>query len=297
MKTTPEIEPTEEEILAIKKSNEGQPHLVIQFFISILTSVIAYLLLLILVVPSIFDRSLMRRVLEATKSHQFTKIIFAQNIEIIEAILEMPKVMWQLALVYLFQWYALFCYWQNSSKSIALSVWNTSPSENKELYEQAVSWAGLVNGWYNIVTFISAFALVWFVRKSNAKVVHFVCLVLAGVGFIIFPMVGNKYMLFPAITGFGIGWASMMGIPYLLVVSKIPKERYGVYMGIINMMIVVPMILQSLSFGYILKNFLGNNPGNAVLFAGVLLLLAAGATLFIKSEKTDLEPSMNASSH
>lgn len=297
MKTTPEIEPTEEEILAIKKSNEGQPHLVIQFFISILTSVIAYLMLLILVVPSIFDRSLMRRVLEATKSHQFTKIIFAQNIEIIEAILEMPKVMWQLALVYLFQWYALFCYWQNSSKSIALSVWNTSPSENKELYEQAVSWAGLVNGWYNIVTFISAFALVWFVRKSNAKVVHFVCLVLAGVGFIIFPMVGNKYLLFPAITGFGIGWASMMGIPYLLVVSKIPKERYGVYMGIINMMIVVPMILQSLSFGYILKNFLGNNPGHAVLFAGVLLLLAAGATLLIRSEKTDQEPSMNVSSH
>ncbi len=297
MRTTPEIKPTEEEIIAIKKSNEGQPHLVAQFFISILTSVIAYLMLLVLLVPSLFDRSLMRKVLTATKSHPFTKIIFAQNIEIIEAILEMPKVMWQLALVYLFQWYALFCYWQNSSKSIALSVWNTSPSENKELYAQAVSWAGLVNGWYNIVTFLSAFALVWFVRKSNAKVVHFVCLVLAGVGFIIFPMIGNKYMLFPAITGFGIGWASMMGIPYLLVVSKIPKERYGVYMGIINMMIVVPMILQSLSFGYVLKNFLGNNPGHAVLFAGVLLLLAAVATLFIKSEKKDAEPSMNVSSH
>ena len=297
MKTTPEIKPTEEEILAIKKSNEGQPHLVAQFFISILTSVIAYLMLLILLVPSIFDRSLMRKVLDATKSHQFTKIVFAQNIEIIEAILEMPKVMWQLALVYLFQWYALFCYWQNSSKSIALSVWNISPSDNQELYEQAVSWAGLVNGWYNIVTFISAFALVWFVRKSSARMVHFVCLVLAGVGFIIFPMIGNKYMLFPAITGFGIGWASMMGIPYLLVVSKIPKERYGVYMGIINMMIVVPMILQSLSFGYVLKNFLGNNPGNAILFAGVLLLMAAGATLLIKSEKTGIEPSMNVSSH
>ncbi len=32
--------------------------------------------------------------------------------EIIHAIKDMPKVMWQLALVYLFQWYALFCYWQ-----------------------------------------------------------------------------------------------------------------------------------------------------------------------------------------
>jgi len=35
-------------------------------------------------------------------------------------------------------------------------------------------------------------------------------------------------MLFVAITGFGIGWASMMGIPYLMVVNDIPKERYGV---------------------------------------------------------------------
>jgi len=297
MRTTPEIKPTEEEIAAIKKSNEGQPHLVIQFFISILTSVIAYLMLLILAVPSLFYRSLMHNVLEATKSNRFTRIAFAQNIEIIEAILEMPKVMWQLALVYLFQWYALFCYWQNSSKSIALSIWKTTPTENKELYEQAVSWAGLVNGWYNIITFVSAFALVWFVRKSSPKMVHFVCLVLAGVGLIVFPAIGNKYMLFPAITGFGIGWASMMGIPYLLVVSKIPKERYGVYMGIINMMIVVPMILQSISFGYVLKNFLGNDAGNAVLFAGVLLLLAAAATLFIKSDKTTGDPIMNVSSH
>jgi maltose/moltooligosaccharide transporter len=104
-------------------------------------------------------------------------------------------------------------------------------------------------------------------------------------------------MLFPAITGFGIGWASMMGIPYLLVVSKIPKERYGVYMGIINMMIVVPMILQSLSFGFVMKYFLGNNSGNAVLFAGVLLLLAALATLLIKSEKTEVNPTIHVSVH
>lgn len=205
-------------------------------------------------------------------------------IEIAKAITSMPKVMWQLALVYLFQWYALFCYWQNASKSIALSVWNTTPA-NEDLYQKAVSWTGLVNGWYNIVTFLSAFALVWFVKKSSPKSVHFVCLVLAAIGFLIFPFIENKYLLFPAITGFGVGWASMMGIPYLLVVSAIPKERYGVYMGIVNMMIVIPMILQNVTFGYILQNFLGNNAGNAIVFAGVLLILAALATLLIKSEK------------
>jgi maltose/moltooligosaccharide transporter len=192
--------------------------------------------------------------------------------------------MWQLALVYLFQWYALFCYWQNSSKSIALSVYNAT-AENKELYEKAVGLAGLVNAWYNIITFIVAFALVGFAKKFSPKWVHFVCVLLAGIGFIFFPFIDNKIFLFVAISGFGVGWASMMGIPYLMVVKEIPKERYGVYMGVINMMIVIPMFIQTITFGFILKNFLYNNPGNAILFAGVLLLIAALCTLLIKSEK------------
>ncbi len=205
--------------------------------------------------------------------------------EIPKAIMEMPKVMWQLALVYLFQWYALFCYWQNSAKSIAQSVYKTNVYKDNPVYNEAVSWSGLVNGWYNIVMFLVAFSLVFFAKKYSPKMVHAFCLVLAGIGFLAFPMIENKYLLFPAITGFGIGWASMMGIPYLIVLSSIPKERYGVYMGIINMMIVIPMLIQTLSFGYILKNFLGNDPGKAITFAGVLLLISALATMFIKTDK------------
>ncbi len=209
--------------------------------------------------------------------------------EIPKAIMEMPKVMWQLALVYLFQWYALFCYWQNSAKSIAQSVWKTNIYQDNPIYNEAVSWSGLVNGWYNIVMFLVAFSLVYFAKKYSPKMVHAFCLVLAGLGFLAFPMIENKYLLFPAITGFGIGWASMMGIPYLIVVGAIPKERYGVYMGIINMMIVIPMLIQTLSFGYILKNFLNNDPGKAITFAGVLLLISAAATLLIKSDnKVDI---------
>ena len=209
--------------------------------------------------------------------------VFGPLIEIFSAIKDMPRVMWQLALVYLFQWYALFCYWQNSSKSVALSVWNATP-DNKEAYSEAVSWTGLVNGWYNVVTFLVAFALVGFAKKYSAKKVHAFCLLIAAIGFLAFPHIQNKNLLFFAITGFGIGWASMMGIPYLMIVADIPKERYGVYMGIINMMIVIPMIIQTLSFGYILKYFLNNDPRMAISFAGVLLIISAILTLFIKSK-------------
>ena len=226
---------------------------------------------------------------ELTKLKAHKGTVFTPFIEIAEAIKDMPKVMWQLALVYLFQWYALFCYWQNASKSIGLSVWNATPSGNPEAYQEAVGWAGLVNGWYNVVTFLSAFALVGFTRKYSPKLVHTVCLVLAGIGLIAFPLIGNKYLLFVPMTGFGIAWASMMGVPYLMVVNNIPKERYGVYMSIINMMIVVPMILQTTTFGYVLEHFLGNDPRRAIGFAGVLLLIACAATMLIKTAKPSEE--------
>jgi maltose/moltooligosaccharide transporter len=210
------------------------------------------------------------------------KSVFGPFIEIFSAIREMPKVMWQLALVYLFQWYALFCYWQNASKSIAQSVWKTSPSKNPSLYQEAVGWAGLVNGWYNVVTFLSAFALVGLAKKYSPKNVHVTCLFIAGLGLLTFPHIENQYLLFVPMTGFGIAWASMMGVPYLMVVNDIPKERYGVYMGIINMMIVIPMILQTTTFGFILNHFLDNDPGKAISFGGILLLIACAATLRIK---------------
>ena len=206
--------------------------------------------------------------------------------EIFSAIKDMPAMLWQLALVYFFQWYAMFCYWQFISHSIAKSVWKTTSEADPQLYQEAVGWTGLVNGFYNIVTFLSAFALVGMAKKFSAKYVHVTCLLMAAISLFIIPTIENKYFLFAPMIGFGIAWASMMGVPYIMVVSSIPKERYGVYMGIVNMMIVVPMIFQTLSFGYVYKHLLGSNPGNVMTFAGILLFLASLAMLRIKQTST-----------
>lgn len=219
--------------------------------------------------------------LKALKSESLN--ILSPFKEIIESITHMPKVLWQLALVYLFQWYAMFVYWQFISHSIVKSVWHTT-SENVEAYNQAVGWTGLVNGFYNVVTFLTAFALVWLVKKLSARNVHMICLALAAISLFTISQIENKFLLFAPMIGFGIAWASMMGVPYLIVVGNIPKEKYGVYMGIINMMIVVPMILQTISFGYVYKTFLGSNPTSAINFAASLLLVASFFTSRIKPE-------------
>lgn len=62
----------------------------------------------------------------------------------------------------------------------------------------------------------------------------------------------------------------------------ISSTWYGVYMGIINMMIVIPMLIQSVTFGAIYSNVLGDNPNNAIRFAGLLLGLAGLTKLWIK---------------
>jgi maltose/moltooligosaccharide transporter len=217
--------------------------------------------------------------------------------EIFSAIHDMPATLWQLALVYLFQWYAMFCYWQFISHSIAKSVWKTTSALDPKLYEEAVGWTGLVNGFYNIVTFLSAFGLVWLAKKISAKYVHVICLAFAAISLFIIPHIENKFFLFAPMIGFGIAWASMMGVPYIMVVGSIPKERYGVYMGIINMMIVVPMILQTISFGFVYENFLGKDPLNAMTFAGTLLLIASFATMLIKVVKSEDDVLVAGSGH
>ncbi len=200
--------------------------------------------------------------------------------EIWDAIVEMPGELRKLALVYLFQWYAMVCYWQYVSLSIAQSVYGAT-SEDPE-YANAVSWTGLVNGWYNIVTFCIAFPLVALARRRGAKLVHSACLLCAAVGLLVFPHISNRYLLFLPIIGLGIAWASIMGVPYIMAVRMIPSTRYGVYMGIINMMIVIPMLIQTVTFGAVYSSVLGDSPGNAITFAGILLAVASATMLWIK---------------
>lgn len=201
--------------------------------------------------------------------------------EIWDAIVDMPTELRKLALVYLFQWYAMNIYWQMVTSALALTIWDTEDSKSAG-FEAASSWTGTVNGWYNIVTFSTAFLLVAFAKKHGAKRVHSFCLLLAAVAFLTFPHIDNKWLVLVPITGLGIAWASIMGVPYIMAVRMIPSTRYGVYMGIINMMIVIPMLFQTLTFGWILTHFLGDNPVNAIMFAGVLMILGAIAMLWIK---------------
>jgi maltose/moltooligosaccharide transporter len=96
------------------------------------------------------------------------------------------------------------------------------------------------------------------------------------------PHVETQAMLFIPMLGIGLAWASIMGNPYVMLASSIPPERTGVYMGIFNMFIVIPMLIQGLTLPLIYKNWLGSDPRHVLVLAGVMMILAALATLRVK---------------
>jgi maltose/moltooligosaccharide transporter len=202
--------------------------------------------------------------------------------EVAEAMREMPSTMKQLAVMKLFQWYAMFCYWQYIVLSLAATLFQTHDASSAGFRE-----AGLVNGqiggFYNFVAFIGAFAMVPFTRRFGPKVMHAICLTLAGLAMLWIPSIANRTLLFVPMVGVGLAWASIMGNPYVMLAGSIPQERVGVYMGIFNMFIVIPMMIQIFTLPLYYNSLLGGNPANVVRLAGALLLCAAVAVLFVKT--------------
>ena len=209
--------------------------------------------------------------------------------EIWAALKEMPETMRQLWWMKLLQWYAMMCYWIYIVPALAQTLFGTSDAS-----AQGFRDAGLVNGqiggFYNFVAFLAAFAMLPFTRRFGAQRVHAVCLSLAGLGLLALPELHSKALLFIPMLGLGLAWASIMGNPYVLLAGSIPPERAGVYMGIFNMFIVIPMLIQMLTLPLIYDAWLQGRPENVIRLAGVLLLGAALAVLRVRTSRPQAPP-------
>lgn len=201
--------------------------------------------------------------------------------EIWDAIVEMPQAMRQLALMKFFQWYGMVCYWQYIVHAVARSLFQTSDTGSAG-FREAVLVNGQAGGFYNFIACVAAFAMVPFTRRLGAKPVHAVCLALGGLGMLAIPSVGDRWWLFLPMIGVGLAWGSIMGNPYVMLARSIPPQRTGVYMGIFNMMIVIPMLIQSATLPLFYKGLLGGDPRQVVMLGGALLICAALATLWVK---------------
>jgi maltose/moltooligosaccharide transporter len=200
--------------------------------------------------------------------------------EIVAAIRDMPTTMRQMAVMKFFQWYAMFCYWIYIAPALAVTLFGTRDPASPGFREAGLV-VGQVGAFYNFVAFVAAFAMVPITRRIGAKWMHTIALVAASAAMLAIPAINDRMLLFLPMLGIGLAWGSMMGNPYVMLSDSIPKNRVGVYMGVFNMFIVLPMLIQNLTLPLYYESLLGGNPANVIRLAGVLLGCAAIACAFV----------------
>lgn len=258
---------------------------------------IPYITITAFIIGAFFSISSILWTVKTTKENPLTEEEIAQIkkmpkgwhhtfIEIIDAFKDMPLTMRQLVFVNLFQWYAMFCYWQYIVLSISTTFFGTT-EQSSAGFREAGLINGQVGGFYNFMAFVAAFAMMPFTRKFGPKIMHSFSLTVAGIGMLCIPLISSQALLFIPMIGIGICWASMMGNPYIMLAGCIPPERNGVYMGIFNMFIVIPMMIQIFTLPLYYNSLLGGNPENVIRLAGALLICGAVAVLFVKLQKNN----------
>jgi len=216
----------------------------------------------------------------------------ATLMEIVHAIRDMPRAMRKLGLMSLFQWFGMSGYWTYAVYSLGRTIYHTSDPQTSA-FHSAVLTNGEVAAFYNAVAFVGAFAMVPLARRIGPGPLHALALGCGGLGMIALPLVHAKALLFIPAIGIGLAWGSIMGNPYTILTSAIPPQRTGVYMGIFNMMIVLPMlffavVMSRLDLGFVSIGFdvyhrlLGSDPRNLLRLCGVCLIAGGLAVAWVE---------------
>lgn len=202
--------------------------------------------------------------------------------EIVEALRDMPTTMKQLAVVQFFTWFALPFMWQYFGIAAARHVFGATDPES-QIYKEATGiWGNLYFTCYNLVCFLIAFLLPSLANKFSRKGLHVICLLCGGLGLLSFYFTTDKYLAFISMIGVGVAWASILSMPYVILAGAVKPERMGVYMGVFNLFIVLPQIVQGLVAPQIYNTVLGGNPLYAVMLGGASLIVAAASVLLVR---------------
>ena len=206
-------------------------------------------------------------------------------LEIIDDVLHMPDVLRRLAVVQFFTWFGLFAMWIYAVPAV---VGDARPGS--AAYNAQADWVGVMFAFYNAVAAIGAFGLPHLAAAIGRREAHALCLLLGAGGLLGFALVADPAWLWIPALAIGCAWASILAVPYAMVSSAVPPTRMGVYMGIHNVLLVLPQLVAAALLGWAVDRLFGGRPGMALVLAAVSLAIAAGAALTIPDRAGRRQP-------
>ncbi|WBV60652.1 MFS transporter [Chryseobacterium camelliae] len=197
-----------------------------------------------------------------------------------------PAQMKKLGAVQFFSWFALFTMWVFTTSALATHHLGLSPEDtHSKEFNDAGDLTGKLFGMYNLWAVPFAFLLTPLAKRIGKKQTHAVALTSGGIGLILLYFIKDVSLLWISMVGLGFAWASILAMPYAMLVEVIPQKKMGVYMGIFNFFIVIPQIINGLLGGPVVSSIFGKQAIYYVVIGGICMVLGAVLTMiFIKSE-------------
>jgi maltose/moltooligosaccharide transporter len=192
----------------------------------------------------------------------------------------------QLAWIQFFTWLGIFCFFLYFPPAVARNIFGAT-TQNSTLYSEGIEWAGICFAIYNAVCIGCSFVLPRVAQRLSRPITHGLCLLCGGFSLISLVVIDNQYILLLAMIGLGVAWSSVLIIPYTILSGLIPPQRQGIYQGIFNFFIVLPEIVASLGFGWIMQHLLHENRLLAVVMGGGCLVIAASLAFLIPTTGID----------
>jgi maltose/moltooligosaccharide transporter len=200
-------------------------------------------------------------------------------------IVAMPKTMKQLAPVQFFSWIALFGMWVFTTPAVAQHVYGLAITDTKSLqYQEAGNWVGIIFGVYNAVAMVYALVLPAIAYKLGRKLTHSLSLTAGAIGLLSIYFITNPMTLIFSMIGIGMAWGSILSMPYAILAPALPVRKMGIYMGIFNIFITVPQIVNGLFGGTVVKRLFDSQAIYALIMSGCFLLIAAASVLLVEDK-------------
>lgn len=174
----------------------------------------------------------------------------------------------------------------------------TATEAVKKSYEalilDATNTSQLAFAIFNGVCWLVSIPLGVFCAKFGKKNIHSIALAIMGIAFAGLGCIAKDatgVLVFMSLAG--VGWASILAIPFAMLSEHIPKGTEGSAMGKFNLFIAGPQILSSVAVGYLITSSpmainggFTHHWGYAFIVASYSVLVAALLTRFIKEKRT-----------
>jgi len=116
------------------------------------------------------------------------------------------------------------------------------------------------------------------VDRIGIKPIYFVSQIILSVCLLLPIWVQTKVGAMFLICICGIPWSVVMVLPFTLVAMSVPEKKSGLYMGVLNIFVVVPQLLVSVTIGFLIKIFHGDL--SAALAAGGIAAFISALMVF-----------------